>query len=86
MTEAKNKAQSQEEAATTQTEDELQDYMSFAEAAKQLDVRFQQVYQRAVVRSKMRWVEGKKRKMVHKDDVKQWGISRKEYFAAKQSA
>lgn len=64
-------------------EDTLSDYMSFADAAKKLDVRFQQVYQRAVVRNKMRWIDAGKRKMVHKADVAAWAAIRREYFSAK---
>jgi excisionase family DNA binding protein len=54
------------------------DYIPFAEAAKTLGVRFQQVYQRAVVRGKMRWVDAGKRKLVHKADVQAWAKIRAE--------
>ncbi len=90
MTAAKNKAAVQkEEKVVVEIEEvkepkvDLTDYMSFAEAAKSLGVRFQQVYQRAVVRSKMHWVDGGKRKMVLKADVAEWAVIREQYFAAK---
>jgi hypothetical protein len=53
-------------------------YVPFAECAKVLGVRFQQVYQRAVVRGKMRWIETPKHKLVHVDDVQAWAAIRAE--------
>ncbi len=86
MTAAKNKAPVQKEVKEVEVKEpevNVKDYMSFAEAAKSLGVRFQQVYQRAVVRSKMRWIDGGKRKMVHKDDIAEWAVIREQYFAAR---
>ena len=62
---------------------DLSAYIPFAEAAKELGVRFQQVYQRAVIRNKMRWEDTGKRKVVHKDDVAEWAKIRVQYFADK---
>jgi hypothetical protein len=59
------------------------EYIKFNDAAKRLGVRFQQVYQRAVVRGKMRWVEEGKSKYVHIDDVAEWERVRDDYFAKK---
>jgi len=74
-------ALSPEERFTGMSAEQLSEYITFAAAAKSLDVRFQQVYQRAVIRNKMRWVDTGKRKIVHKDDVEAWRSVRKEYFA-----
>lgn len=57
------------------------EYMSFGDAAKQLGVRFQQVYNRAVDRKKMQWLEVGKRKLVLRTDVEAWAKVREAYFA-----
>lgn len=57
------------------------EYMSFAACSKELGVRFQQVYQRAVVRGKMRWISAGKHKLVLKADVDSWKKVRAEYFS-----
>jgi len=50
----------------------MSEYVKFAEAAKICQVRFQQVYQRAVVRGKMQWKDEGKFKTVRLADVEKW--------------
>lgn len=68
-------------AAASNQQPDLSQYMKFAECSKLLGVRFQQVYQRAVVRGKMQWIESGKSKYVLKADVSAWQKVREIYFA-----
>jgi len=54
-------------------------YEKFNQARLRLNCRFQQVYQRAVVRNKMRWIELGKAKYVRVEDVDEWLKYRKEH-------
>ncbi len=47
-------------------------YIKFAEAAKICQCRFQQIYQRAVVRDKMKYIDEGKFKTVRLVDVEQY--------------
>ena len=58
-----------------------QNWVSFNDAAKRLNVRFQQVYQRAVVRGKMEWRQVGKQKQVTEKSIEEWEKVREAYFS-----
>lgn len=61
--------------------DKLEDYLTFSEAAKMLDVRFQQVYQR-YEKGKFHSVKTLFNKLlVSKEDIEIWKLARANYFA-----
>jgi hypothetical protein len=55
---------------------EQENYISFKQASDLLGVRFQQVFQRAVVRNKMPWRAGEKHKEVAESAVLEWKAMR----------
>lgn len=62
------------------TTDKLTDYVSFSEAAEQMGVRFQQVYQRAE-KGKLGVVKTLfNKKLILKSELAKWKVSREEYF------
>jgi hypothetical protein len=50
-------------------------YVTFAQAAEMLNVRYQQVFQRAVVKGKMRWMQTPVNHVMF-DDVMEWKAKR----------
>ncbi len=54
----------------------MEKYIKFSEAALICKCRFQQVYQRAVVRGKMSWRDEGKFKTVSLKDVEEWKANR----------
>jgi hypothetical protein len=47
-------------------------YIRFAVAADRIGVRFQQIYQRAVMHKKLRWTEANGIKYAHEEDIMDW--------------